>query len=290
MKAVILAAGLGTRLGGIPKPLLKVGGCEIILRTMKLLSPYVSEFIIVASRYADQLDEFLKDKGFNYRIVRHNRPEKGNGYSLLVAKDYVSGKFILTMGDHVYGKQFIEKAVNGEGVIADREPKFVDIEEATKIRVAEGRVAEIGKNLKEFDCVDTGFFVLDDTIFEYAEKLVNREEIPLSEVVRLAKLPVTYVDGEFWMDVDTKEDVRRANRALLLAAVKGSGDGFISRNLNRKISTRISAAIVNIVSPNQITLISFLVGIFLPLHAFFQFLWLVWCISSPQFSTAVMGR
>ncbi len=124
MKAVILAAGLGTRLGGIPKPLLKVGGCEIILRTMKLLSPYVSEFIIVASRYADQLDEFLKDKGFNYRIVRHNRPEKGNGYSLLVAKDYVSGKFILTMGDHVYGKQFIEKAVNGEGVIADRETEI----------------------------------------------------------------------------------------------------------------------------------------------------------------------
>lgn len=270
MKAVILAAGLGTRLGGIPKPLLKVGGCEIILRTMKLLSPYVSEFIIVASRYADQLDEFLKDKGFNYRIVRHNRPEKGNGYSLLVAKDYVSGKFILTMGDHVYGKQFIEKAVNGEGVIADREPKFVDIEEATKIRVAEGRVAEIGKNLKEFDCVDTGFFVLDDTIFEYAEKLVNREEIPLSEVVRLAKLPVTYVDGEFWMDVDTKEDVRRANRALLLAAVKGSGDGFISRNLNRKISTRITAAIVNSVSPNQMTLISFLVGIFSALTCFFS--------------------
>jgi len=270
MKAVILAAGLGTRLGGVPKPLLRVGGCEILLRTMRLLSPYVSEFVIVASRYADQLDKFLKDKGFRYRIVKHNHPEKGNGYSLLVAKDYVKGGFILTMGDHIYSEKFVERAVRGEGVIADREPKYVDLDEATKIKVANGRVEDIGKNLKQFDCVDTGFFVLDDTIFDYAEKLKDREEIALSEIVKLARLPVTHVDGEFWMDVDTKEDVKRANRALVFTAVKGSGDGFISRNLNRKISTRISAAFVNRVSPSQMTLVSFLVGIFAALINLFS--------------------
>ena len=270
MKAVILAAGLGKRLGGVPKPLLRVGGCEIILRTMKLLSPHVSEFVIVASRYADQLDNFLKDKGFRYRIVRHNHPEKGNGYSLLVAKDYVKGRFILTMGDHIYSEKFVERAVRGEGVIADKNPKYVDLDEATKIKVADGRVEDIGKNLKEFDCVDTGFFVLDDTIFDYAEKLKDREEIALSEIVKLARLPVTYVDGEFWMDVDTKEDARRANKALVFTAVKGSGDGFISRNLNRKISTRISAAVVNRVSPSHMTLMSFLVGVFAALINLFS--------------------
>lgn len=270
MKAVILAAGLGTRLGGVPKPLLRVGGCEIILRTIRLLSPHVSEFVIVASRYADQLDNFLKDKGFKYRIVKHNRPEKGNGYSLLVAKDYVKGKFILTMGDHVYSEKFVEMAVRGEGVVADRNPKYVDLDEATKIKVANGRVEDIGKNLKEFDCVDTGFFVLNDMIFDYAEKLIDREEIPLSEIVKLARLPVTYVDGEFWMDVDTKEDVKRANNALVFTAVKGSGDGFISRSLNRKISTRISAAVVNRVSPSQMTLVSFLVGVFAALINLFS--------------------
>ncbi len=270
MKAVILAAGLGKRLGGVPKPLLRVGGCEIILRTMKLLSPHVSEFVIVASRYADQLDNFLKDKGFRYRIVRHNHPEKGNGYSLLVAKDYVKGRFILTMGDHIYSEKFVERAVRGEGVIADKNPKYVDLDEATKIKVADGRVEDIGKNLKEFDCVDTGFFVLDDTIFDCAEKLKDREEISLSEIVKMARLPVTYVDGEFWMDVDTNEDVKRANKALVFTAVKGLGDGLISRNLNRKISTRISAAVVNRVSPSQMTLVSLLAGVFAALINLFS--------------------
>ncbi len=268
MKAVILAAGLGTRLGGVPKPLLKVGGCEIILRTMRLLSPYVSDFVIVTSHYAARIDEFLKDKGFSYMIVKHDRPEKGNGYSLLMAEDFVSSKFILVMGDHVYSEEFVKEAVKGEGVIADREPRFVDISEATKIKVENGRVAEIGKNLESFDCIDTGFFVLDKRIFEVAKKMVEREEIPLSDVIREAKTPVTYVDGKLWMDVDTKEDIKKANRALVRAAVKSSGDGFISRHLNRKISTAISAILVNRVNPSQMTVLSFLTGIFSSLMVF----------------------
>jgi len=264
MKAVILAAGLGTRLGGVrgvPKPLLKVGGCEIILRTMKLLSPYVSEFIIVASHHADLIDGFLKDRGFNYRIVKHNHPEKGNGYSLLVARNYVSKKFILTMGDHVYSESFVRRAVRGEGVIADRDPRFINLDEATKIKISDDRVEDIGKNLKQFDCVDTGFFVLDETVFDHAMKLEDGGELQLSEIIKFARLPVTFVDGEFWMDIDTKDDVRRANRALVVNAVKGSEDGFVSRKLNRKISTKISAALVNRVHPNHMTLISFFVGI-----------------------------
>lgn len=268
MKAVILAAGLGTRLGGVPKPLLKVAGCEIILRTMKLLSPYVSEFVIVASRYATRIDEFLKDRGFSYTIVKHDRPEKGNGYSLLMAEDFVSERFILVMGDHVYSEEFVKEAVKGEGVIADREPKFVDVSEATKIKVENDRVVDIGKNLDTFDCVDTGFFVLDKSIFDVAKKMVEREEIPLSDVVRDAKIPVTYVDGKLWMDVDTKEDIKRANWALVKTAVKSSGDGFISRHLNRRISTSISAILVNRVNPAQMTVVSFLTGIFSSLMIF----------------------
>ena len=261
MKAVILAAGLGTRLGGVPKPLIRVAGREIILRTMRLLSPYVSEFIIVASLYAEKINEFLKDKGFRYEIVKHDKPEKGNGYSLLMAKDLVDGRFILVMGDHVYSEEFVERAVRGEGVIADRNPQFVDVDEATKIKVEDSRVADIGKNLEVFDCVDTGFFVLDPTIFDVAEKLIDRQEIPLSEVVKEARLPVTFVDGKLWMDVDTREDVRKANKALVKAAIKSSGDGFISRHFNRKISTTLSAMLVNRVNPAQMTVVSFLAGI-----------------------------
>ncbi len=258
MKAVILAAGLGTRMGGVVKPLIKVGGIEIILRTMKLLSPYVDEFVIVASVYAEKIDEFLKDKGFRYRIIRNEHPERGNGYSLLLAKDHVDGRFVLVMGDHVYSREFVEEAVKGFGLIGDRTPCCIDIGEATKVKVAGGRVVEIGKELRDFDCVDTGFFVLDDSIFDVD---VAGDVISLSDIVRAARLPVSFVDGKFWMDIDTGEDVKRANYLIVRHSVKSVGDGFVSRLINRRISTRISALLVNRVTPNQMTVLSFLVGV-----------------------------
>ncbi len=270
MKAVILAAGLGTRLGGVAKPLLRVGGIEIILRTMKLLSPYVDEFIIVASVYASDLDDFLKDKGFKYKIIINNSPERGNGYSFLLTKDYVSDKFVLVMGDHIFSKDFVDEAVKKFGLIGDRSPKYIDVEEATKVKVVNNRVYDIGKKLAEYDCIDTGFFVLDPSVFDLPSELLKEEEITLSNVMKAARVPVSYVDGKLWMDVDTKEELKKANYLIVRNSVKSVGDGFVSRFINRRISTRISAAVVNKLTPNQLTVISFVVGMISAFLGFFD--------------------
>ncbi|MET1125226.1 MAG: bifunctional L-myo-inositol-1-phosphate cytidylyltransferase/CDP-L-myo-inositol myo-inositolphosphotransferase [Archaeoglobaceae archaeon] len=269
MKGVILAAGVGSRMGYRAKPLVKVGGIEIIARTVKLLQPYVDEFVIVASIYADEIKSFLDSLGVKYTLVRNPNPERGNGYSLLLAEKYVDDKFVLVMGDHVYSREFVEAAIRCKGLVGDRRARYVDVREATKVKVRDGRVAEIGKEVKDFDCIDTGFLVLDKSVFDVAKEL-RGEVITLSDIVAAAKLPVCFVDGEFWMDIDTMEDVRRANELLVKLAVKGTGDGFVSRHLNRKISTRISALLVNRVTPNQMTLLSFLIGTLSALAAFFN--------------------
>lgn len=217
MKAVVLAAGLGTRMGvETPKPLVKVAGREIIFRTMKILSKYVDEFIIVAGKNKERIDEFLRDKGFNYRIVENPTPERGNGFSFYLSKGYSGKKFILVMGDHVYKEEFIRRGVEGEGLIGDANPGYVDVDEATKVKCKQGKVEEIGKNLSDFDLVDTGFFVLTDEIYEHVEVVVREKEIvELSEIVKLAKIPVTEVSGYFWMDVDTPEDLKKARSSSL---------------------------------------------------------------------------
>jgi CDP-L-myo-inositol myo-inositolphosphotransferase len=268
VKAVILAAGMGSRMGGVPKPLVKVGGIEIILRTMKLLSPYVDEFIVVTGYFHDEIADFLKKTSFKYKTIKNEHPEWGNGFSLYLAKEYVNDRFIAVMGDHVYSKDFIDEAVNGQGLIGDAEPKFIDIEEATKVKTASGKVSTAGKDLEKYDCIDTGFFILETSIFEHIELMIEEvkngslKEIKMSEVISRAKIPVTLVSGKFWTDVDTREDVRRANFLLIRTSVKGEGDGLISRFFNRKISTRISALLVNTATPSQMTIVSFLIGVF----------------------------
>ena len=262
--AVILAAGLGTRMGGKPKGLLKVAGREILYRTMILLMKNgIERFLIVTNgKYAPLYREFVERYGFNAELVINPEPEKGNGHSLHLVREKVSGKFILVMSDHVYSEAFIERALGGRGLIADRKPKWIDVDEATKVRVLEDRVKEIGKGLKEWDAVDTGFFVLEDGIFKITENLETEKSrgYSLSEVVERARLDVTFVDGLGWTDVDTPEELKRARKMLVFTSVKGTGDGFVSRHLNRRISTRISYLIVDRVTPNQITVFTFAFG------------------------------
>ncbi|CAD5244833.1 bifunctional L-myo-inositol-1-phosphate cytidylyltransferase/CDP-L-myo-inositol myo-inositolphosphotransferase [Thermococcus camini] len=263
--AVILAAGLGTRMGEKPKGLLKVARREILYRTLTLLGQNgVERFIIVTNeRYARLYREFLERHGFNAELVINSEPEKGNGHSLHLVKNHVSGRFVLVMGDHVYGEEFIREALRGSGLIADRKPRWTDVGEATKLKVENGRVTEIGKKLEGWDAVDTGFFVLDDTIFEITDALERERggDYPLSEIVKRAELPVTFLDGLPWIDVDTPSDLKMAKRMLVKTAVKGTGDGFISRHLNRKVSTEISCLLAEKVTPNQMTLITFALGV-----------------------------
>ncbi len=262
--AVILCAGYGTRMGGKVKPLMKVGGREIIYRTIKLLRDNgVERFIVIVNRENRKpIEEFLKSLNIEYEVVVNPNPERGNGYTFYLAKDRVNGRFVLVMGDHVYGEDFVKEALKGEGLICDRNPRFVDLDEATKVIVENGRAKRVGKKLERFCCVDTGFFVLTPEIFSVAKNIVeSKEVVSLSEIMEKARVKVTFVDGLFWMDVDTEEELRKANRFVVRCSYKGKGDGFVSRYLNRRISLRISEILVNRITPNQATIISFLVGI-----------------------------
>ena len=261
--AVILAAGLGTRMGGKPKGLLRVAGREILYRTMHLLRENgVEKFVIVTNElYLDLYREFVERHGFEAEFVVNSEPERGNGHSLHLARSRVSGRFVLVMSDHVYTEDFVAEAIRGNGLVADREPRWIDVDEATKVKVKDGRVWRIGKGLKDWDAADTGFFVLDEEIFNVTEELEEEKgNYSLSEVVERARLPVTFVDGLGWTDVDTPEDIEKARKMLVFTAVKGTGDGFVSRYLNRKISTRISYLLVERVTPKEMTAVTFFVG------------------------------
>ncbi len=264
VKAVILAAGLGKRMGYKPKGLIKIAGREILYRTMKNLTELgISEFAVITNaRYREEYEGFIRKYGFNAELIINRHPEKGNGYTLYLAKSHVGGKFILLMSDHIYGKDFLKRAVKGEGLVVDETPEYTDLDEATKVKIKDNRVEDIGKHLKDFDAIDTGFFVLTSEIFGIADEILSEKgKAELSEIVKRAKLKVTPINGFLWMDIDTPEDIKKARMLMVRTSIKGAGDGFISRHLNRKISTRISTLLVDHVTPNQMTVVTFLFGI-----------------------------
>ena len=269
MQAVVLAAGLGTRMGNLtsnlPKGLLKIAGREILYRNLKTLQNLgVKKVIIVTNpKYKEIYEKFLSTWGINHTIVLNNHPERGNGYSLYLAKDFVTERFVLIMSDHLYEEEFLKKAVNCEGLVVDRLGSFISPEEATRVKIKNQRIEDIGKHLNDYDAFDTGFFVLTPEIFRSAETLVNKKPVvELSEVIKEAKVKVCEVSGYFWMDVDTPEDIKKATKMLIRLSVKSKGDGWISKLINRKISTRISYYLINYFTPNQLTFVTFFLGIF----------------------------
>lgn len=82
MRAMILAAGLGTRLKPLtdstPKALIKINGFTLLeLQIRKLKSERFNEIIININHFADQIEEYLKqNKYFNTSIVLSNETEQ----------------------------------------------------------------------------------------------------------------------------------------------------------------------------------------------------------------------
>ena len=247
-----------------PKPLLRVAGREILYRTFSSLrAEGIERFVLVVHPdHRADFEGFLKAHGLDARFVNNPEPERGNGYSLHLARDEVSGPFVLVMGDHIYGERFVERALRGEGLAVDPAPRYIDRDEATKVRLRDGRVTEIGKAIPNPDAYDAGFFVLEPSIFEVTEALAREKwGFELAEVVERAGLPAYPVPEEFWLDVDTPQDLRRARALLVAQAVKGAGDGIVSRLVNRRISTRISRLLVDRLTPWQATWTTAAVGL-----------------------------
>lgn len=76
-KAMILAAGLGTRMQPLtlktPKPLIKIGNHNLLERSIDLLIQHgVKELVINVHHLADQIENFIKDKDLKIKVTISN--------------------------------------------------------------------------------------------------------------------------------------------------------------------------------------------------------------------------
>src|ERR1700733_8601215 len=102
--AVILAAGLGSRLGSAhaekPKGFISIGGEPLIRRSVRLLlGEGIERIIIVSGHLAEYYEELKKDYP-EIRTVRNERyADSGSMYSLWCARDLPAVPFLLLESD-----------------------------------------------------------------------------------------------------------------------------------------------------------------------------------------------
>lgn len=281
MKALIIAAGKGSRLEslskGQSKPLIKLLGLSLLERVILTAKETgIVEFIIVIGFLGERIKEKL-GRGNNYGVkityIENKEWQGGNGVSVLAAKRALNESFVLLMADHIFEARILDelkeiKLENKECILAiDRAPKeYIDLDDATKVKVENDRIVDIGKEIENHNGFDSGMFLLSPSIFEALEQSIKEGDQTLSGGVRiLAKnrmMKCFDIRDAFWLDIDTESSYKKAEKILLKQLIKPT-DGQVSKFLNRPISLRISRFLVKTeIKPNVISFISFLICVF----------------------------
>jgi len=275
--ALILAAGLGSRLRSqakTPKPLTRVLGLTLAERVVcTLLGTGVRRFLVALGHEAETVKAHFSDiaqrRGVTIDFVEAKDWELGNGASALAAKGRIGeAPFFLVMIDHLFDPGIARALADdpptpGEIRLAvDRDKDAVfDLDDVTRVKIDGGRIKEIDKTLDDWDAADTGVMLCTSGLFEGLEHAAASNNHGLSdglgELAGEGRAKPADVTGMSWLDVDTPEAVREAERRLMREQGRKTRDGPVSRLLNRPGSRRLSRYLVRTtVTPNQISLIS----------------------------------
>ena len=233
MKGIILAAGDGGRLRPLtlqtPKVLYEVGGQSLIQYPIEAMSMAgISEIGIVVGHESQKVVDALKDVYPTLNFMFNQWYEGDNAISIFAARDFVNGEpFVVCMGDHAISPNIVKTLVleHDDGNILCVDSLVSNpsqISDATRVRLDADRcILDIGKDLSDWDAVDTGVFMMNDDVFPCIERLmVNQgERVTISQVVvEMGRTGQPFrgcdVSGMFWADVDTPEDYHSVEMLL----------------------------------------------------------------------------
>lgn len=220
MKALILAAGCGERLvNGLdfPKPLKRVGGVPLMVRTLRNLETCgVREVGVVVGYMEDVLRAALAKVPTSIRLHYISNPEwmKPNGVSVLAAEAFVTEPTALLMCDHLWAPALFRKVA--EAPCADDEAllgidkhiaRCPDLPDATKVRLEGDRIVQIGKTIDNYQAIDTGVFKIGPSLIEALKSVNKAEGCSLSDGVKALadrkKMRTVDIGHHMWIDVDT---------------------------------------------------------------------------------------
>lgn len=234
MKAVLLAAGEGTRLrprtDEIPKPLVEVQGKPILTHCFETLSDIGIDEAVVVVGY--KKDAIIERYGETYRDLSiqyaHQSERNGLAHAVLAAEEYIESDFVVLNGDNIYAAN-LEAAIDRH-VRTDADITF-HIDTVSPEAAKSGAVCEMDESgnitglvekpeIPPSQYVPNAFYVLPPAIF-LACRLIRpseRGEYELPEAIDLliyTGYQVETIPFDGWkVNINTEADITKAEQKL----------------------------------------------------------------------------
>src|SRR6056297_2295530 len=234
MKAVVLAAGEGTRLRPLtedkPKGMVEVDGQPILTHCFdQLVELGADELVVVVGYLKERIIDHYGDEYEGVPITyTHQRDQNGLAHALLSVEEHIDDDFMLMLGDNIFNANLEDVVRRQREDRADAAFLVEEVpwEEASRYGVCDtnkyGEIVDVVEKPEDppSNLVMTGFYTFTPAIF-HACKLVqpsNRGELEISDAIDLLLHSGRTIDAirmDGWrVDIGYPEDRDEAEQRL----------------------------------------------------------------------------
>jgi NDP-sugar pyrophosphorylase family protein len=218
VKVALLCGGLGTRLGaltgGLPKPMIAVGGRPYLERVVQAFAEGgLRRFVLLTGYRAEVIEEHFGDGtrfGVEIEYSRESEP-LGTGGALREARRLFGRRFLMTYADVLrrfdYDRFMRVHKTNCVAVY----PRLT----VGNTEVEDGLVTRFDKKAPELPFIDAGFSVVETATLDLLPPAghCSFEETVFVELARQGTLEAEIVDHDFF-DIGTPEELARTRAVL----------------------------------------------------------------------------
>lgn len=222
MQAVILCAGLGTRLRPLtlttPKALIQIKDKTLLEHTLDALPSEITEIFLVVNYLGDQIKTKIGDSYHNIP-VRYIKQDSlnGTGGAMNLLNNHLHDRFLVVNGDDLYSKESLKEML---------ERPFSILLCPTDMHLMNGgKLNEEGKFIGLTESTDTisyrvcGAYVLDETYFNLRPVTIEGSEheefgLPQTLAVFANNHPIDVILTTKWFPIGTPEELELVRQQL----------------------------------------------------------------------------
>ncbi len=251
-QAVILAAGMGSRLKGTieekPKGFLQFGNKSLIEESIaKLIGIGITKIVIVTGYHSEYYDKLKEKYPFVVTIKNQDFNKTGSMYSLFTAKELIENDFLLLESDLIYEYKALQVTQNSAFSNCILLSGNTNSGDEVYVGIHEDKIVNLSKNLGEIKKIGGELVGISKISYDLYQKMIEllekqfsknqqyQYEDCLTDLSSLIEINYELVKDLAWIEIDDKNHLKKAKENVYPQVQKRDSEFVISKRIRRNV-------------------------------------------------------